>query len=470
MPGSEPPPRRRREILFNAFDMNCVVHQSPGLWRHPRDRADRYVDLAYWTDLARILERGKFDALFLADVLGVYDVYGGSTDTALREATQVPLCDPALTIPAMAAVTEHLGFGLTCTLSYEPPFTFARRMSTLDHLTRGRIGWNIVTGYLDSAARGVSGAATQHKHDTRYQIAEEYMELVYKLWEGSWEDGAVLRDRESGVFTDPSRVHRVRHEGEFFKLDAIHLSEPSPQRTPVLFQAGTSTKGRDFAARHAECAFMAAPSKAVARNYVADIRRRAALHGRDPHGVRILNLTTVILGRTAQEARDKHADYRRYISHAGALALMSGWTGIDFSAYDLDEPVRYIRNEAVHSAVESFTTADPDRVWTVREVAEHVGIGGFGPLLVGTAAEVADQMESWIDETDLDGFNLAYVVTPESFSDISDLLVPELQARGRYKTAYRPGTLRERLGGAGPRLDATHPAASYRHRAGESGR
>jgi alkanesulfonate monooxygenase SsuD/methylene tetrahydromethanopterin reductase-like flavin-dependent oxidoreductase (luciferase family) len=154
MPGSEAViTTMPREILFNAFDMNCVVHQSPGLWRHPRDRADRYIDLAYWTDLARILERGKFDALFLADVLGVYDVYGGNTDNALREATQIPLNDPLLTVSAMAAVTEHLGFGVTCTLSYEPPFTFARRMSTLDHLTKGRIGWNIVTGYLDSAAR-----------------------------------------------------------------------------------------------------------------------------------------------------------------------------------------------------------------------------------------------------------------------------------------------------------------------------
>lgn len=458
-----------REILFNAFDMNCVVHQSPGLWRHPRDRADRYIDLAYWTDLAKILERGKFDALFLADVLGVYDVYGGNTDTALREATQVPLNDPMLTVSAMASVTEHLGFGVTSTLSYEPPFTFARRMSTLDHLTKGRIGWNIVTGYLDSAARGVSGAASQPKHDTRYQIAEDYMALTYKLWEGSWEDGAVLRDRERGIFTDPTRVHRIQHDGEFFKLNAIHLSEPSPQRTPVLFQAGTSSKGRDFAARHAECVFMAAPTKTVAKSYVADIRRRAADYGRDPRAIRIFNLTTAIVGRTPQEARDKHADYRRYVSHAGALALISGWTGIDFSSYDLDEPIRYIRNEAVHSEVESFTTADPDRVWTVREVAEHVGIGGFGPLLVGSAVEVADEMEAWIAETDLDGFNLAYVVTPETFADIADLLVPELQRRGRYKTEYAPGTLREKLfPGRGARLAAPHPAAAVRPLAKEA--
>ena len=178
--------------------------------------------------------------------------------------------------------------------------------------------------------------------------------------------------------------------------------------------------------------------------------------------MRIFNLTTAIVGRTDAEARDKHEDYRRYVSHAGALALMSGWTGIDFSVYDLDDRVRHIRNEAVHSAVESFTTADPDRVWTVREVAEWVGIGGFGPLLVGSAATVADQMESWIADTGIDGFNLAYVVTPETFADVADLLVPELQRRGRYKTEYRPGTLREKLFGAGPRLVVPHPGAVRR--------
>ncbi|RJS93601.1 LLM class flavin-dependent oxidoreductase [Salinisphaera sp. Q1T1-3] len=455
-----------KKILFNAFDMNCVVHQSPGLWRHPRDQADRYLDLSYWTELARTLERGKFDALFLADVLGVYDVYGASNETALREAAQVPLNDPLLTVSAMAVATEHLGFGLTGTLSYEPPYTFARRLSTLDHLTRGRIGWNVVTGYLDSAARGMSGAKQQPKHDTRYDMADEYLSLVYRLWEASWEDGAVQRNRETGVFTDPARVHRIRHDGSFYQLDAIHLSEPSPQRTPVLYQAGTSEKGRNFAAQHAECVFMAAPTRTVAAKYVADIRRRAADYGRDPQSIRIFNLTTIIVGETAEAAADRHAEYARYVSPEGALALISGWTGIDFSTYDFDAPIRYIRNEAVRSAIESFTVADPDRVWTLREVAAHVGLGGFGPLIVGPAAEVADELSDWIEATDLDGFNLAYAVTPETFVDVVDLLVPELQRRGRYKTEYRAGTLREKLfPGQGARLGAPHPAAAHRHAA-----
>ena len=171
-----------REIRLNAFEMNCVGHQSPGLWAHPRDRSVSYTDLEYWTGLARTLERGKFDGIFLADVLGIYDVYGGSPDAALRHAVQVPVNDPVLLIPAMAQVTEHLGFGVTSTLSYEPPYPFARRISTLDHLTKGRAGWNIVTGYLNSAAAGM-GLTVQPRHEERYAIAEEYMQVVNQLWE-----------------------------------------------------------------------------------------------------------------------------------------------------------------------------------------------------------------------------------------------------------------------------------------------
>src|ERR1043165_7247394 len=238
-----------KEIRLNAFAMNCVAHQSPGLWTHPRDRTAEYNRLPYWLDLAKALERGRFDGLFLADVLGVYDVYGGSPDTALRHATQTPANEPLMLIPAMAAVTEHLGFGVTSNLSFEPPYPFARRMSTLDHLTDGRIGWNVVTGYLDSAARAM-GLERQTAHDDRYDVAEEYRDVVYKLWEGSWEDDAVGRDRAGGVFPRPEKVHRVRHDGPTWRLDAIHLSEPSPQRTPVLYQAGSSPKGRAFPARH----------------------------------------------------------------------------------------------------------------------------------------------------------------------------------------------------------------------------
>jgi long-chain alkane monooxygenase len=450
-----------RELLLNAFHMNTVGHQSPGLWAHPRDRSADYTKLSYWTDLARTLERGLIDALFLADVLGVYDVYGGTRDAALRHAIQVPVNDPLLLIPAMALVTEHLGFGVTCTLSYEPPYTFARRMSTLDHLTQGRIGWNVVTGYLDSAAKGM-GQGRQQSHDTRYDAAEDYMRVVYKLWEGSWADDAVRRDAGARVFTDPAKVRRVRHDGEFYKLDAIHLAEPSPQRTPVLYQAGASGRGRGFAASHAECVFINGPSVQVVAPYVADIRRRAEEAGRSGRDVKIFTLATVITAPSAEAAQAKFADYRRYVNHEASLTLLSGWTGIDFSKYALDEVLTHVRTEAMHSAVESFTSADPNRTWTIRELAEHCAIGGRGPVFIGSPGEIADQLEHWADATRVDGFNLAYAVMPESFVDFVDLVIPELQRRGRYKRAYQPGSLREKLFGRGARLPATHPAAKER--------
>jgi FMN-dependent oxidoreductase (nitrilotriacetate monooxygenase family) len=449
-----------KEIRLNAFEMNCVAHQSPGMWRHPRDRSRDYRRLDGWIELAKTLERGFFDGLFLADVLGVYDVFGGSPKAALLHATQTPVNDPLLLVPAMAAATEHLGFGVTVTLSYEPPFPFARRMSTLDHLTDGRIGWNVVTGYLDSAAKG-SGHNGQRPHDERYAVAEDYMEVVYKLWEGSWADDAVIADAESGVFTQPELVRRVQHDGPHYKLDALHLSEPSPQRTPVLYQAGTSPAGRAFAARHAECVFMSGPSKKVIAPRVAAIRKLAREYGRDPRGILMFAMMTVIVAPTDEEAQAKLADYQRYADPEGALTLMSGWTGVDFSQFDPDQVVEHVESEAGRTALENITRADPDRRWTVREVAEHVSIGGIGPVVVGSPATVADQLEAWIDETDLDGFNLAFVVRPETFSDVVDFLVPELQRRRRYKTAYTKGTLREKLVGKA-RLGAEHPAGRHR--------
>jgi FMN-dependent oxidoreductase (nitrilotriacetate monooxygenase family) len=451
-----------REIRLNAFDMNCVGHQSPGLWRHPRDKSWTYKDMDYWVHLAKTLERGKFDGLFIADVLGVYDVLNGNVDAALKHSAQVPVNDPLQLIPTMAYVTEHLGFGLTASLSFEHPYTFARRISTLDHLTKGRVGWNIVTSYLNSGALNI-GHSAQTKHDDRYDLAEEYLEVCYKLWEGSWEDYAVVRDRAAGIFTHPEKVHPIRHSGKHFTVPGIHLSEPSPQRTPVLYQAGASSRGKDFAGAHAECIFVAAPSKPVLKRYVANVREAAERAGRNPREILAFNLQTVILGETDAEAKKKFDDYRCYASLEGAQTLISGWTGIDFGQFGPDEPLRHRHTNAVQSAVETFTTIDPDKVWSVREMADWVGIGGFGPVFVGSPETVADLLQEWVEDTDVDGFNLAYAVTPESFEDAVDLLVPELQKRGVYKTDYRKGTLREKLFGTGARLAAPHPGAGYRN-------
>lgn len=292
-----------KQIRLNAFDMNCIGHIQHGMWTHPRDRSTSYNTIEYWQDLARTAERGLFDGIFLADIVGVYDVYKDSPAASILNTVQLPVNDPMLVVPVMAAVTKHIGFGVTSNLTYEPPYLFARRASTLDHLTGGRFGWNIVTGYLDSAARGM-GLAAQPDHDGRYEVADEYMDVVYKLWEGSWEDDAVLRDRANRVFADPSKVHRVKHIGRHYQVDAIHLAEPSPQRTPVLYQAGSSTRGREFAARHAECVFVNGPDKATTRMVVRDIRIRAAAHGRNPADILVFLGRTVVVGRTRLEAEE----------------------------------------------------------------------------------------------------------------------------------------------------------------------
>ena len=454
-----------KEIRLNAFDMNCVGHIQHGMWTHPRDRSTEYNTIRYWQDLARLAERGKFDGIFVADIVGVYDVYRGGPAPSIVDAVQIPVNDPMMVVPVMAAVTEHIGFGVTANLTYEPPYLFARRMSTLDHLTGGRVGWNIVTGYLDSAARGM-GLMAQPDHDSRYDAADEYMSVVYQLWEASWEDGAVRRDKKNRIFADPAKIHRVRHHGPRYQVDVIHLSEPSLQRTPVLYQAGSSSRGREFAATHAECVFVFGADKRITRDLVADIRSRATAHGRDPKDILIFYNRAVVAGRTRREAEDKYREYHEHASIEGALAHFSSSTGLDFSHYEPDEPIRYVKNDAINSAVETLTTLSTEP-WTLRRIVSRMGLGSRNPAIVGSAEEVAEDLISWVDETDIDGFNLSRIVTPEGLEDFVDLVVPILQERGVYKSDYRPGTLREKLFAGSPLLPPSHPAAAHRRPPGK---
>ena len=426
-------------IALNAFDMACVGHIQHGMWTHPRDTSANYNQLSHWLSLARLLERGLFDGLFLADVLGIYDVLDGSADAALRHAVQVPLLDPAMIVPAMAAVTTHLGFGITANLSYEAPYLFARRMSTLDHLTNGRIGWNIVTGYLDSAARAM-GLAAQLQHDDRYDMADEYMSVVGKLWEESWDDDAVLRER-GGAFTDPSRVRAIHHHGRQYRIDAPHLCEPSPQRTPVLYQAGASPRGLAFAARHAECVFMNGGPPAVVGQGIARLR---ALGGRPK---KVFVGATLVLGRTDAEAAEKLAEYRAHSSVEGALAHAAASLGLDFNRFGLDEPITAESN-AIQSNVTAMARAMGGTL-TRRGLIDQFILGSRQKPIVGSAERVAETLIAYAAESGADGFNLSRTVFPECLEDVVELLIPALQERGAYKRGYAAGTYREKLFGPG---------------------
>ncbi|MCJ8508904.1 LLM class flavin-dependent oxidoreductase [Rhizobium lemnae] len=451
--------RTKQEIRFNAFDMNCVGHIQQGLWAHPRDQSHRFNEISYWMDYARRLEEGLFDGIFLADVVGVNDVYGGNADAALKGAAQVPVNDPLLLVPAMAAVTKHLAFGVTANLTYDAPFLFARRMSTLDHLTGGRIGWNIVTGYLDSAAKAI-GLDQQAAHDDRYDLADEYMQVVYRLWEESWADNAVRLDRENHLYADPAKVHAIRHEGKQYHLNAMHLSSPSPQRTPVLYQAGSSTRGRQFAATHAECVFVNGQKMEGVRAIVDDIRAKAVELGRSASDIKVFMGATIVTGKTAKEAQEKFEEYRRYVSSEAALVHASASLGIDFAKYDLDEPIETGKSNAIVSNIEAVSrSAGPQ--WTKRKLLEQMVLGSRQPPMVGSAEEITDQLMAWSQQAGIDGFNLSRTVVPECFDDIIAHVIPILQERGVYKTGYREGTLREKLFG-NARLPKSHMAASFR--------
>ncbi len=437
--------------------MSCVSHITHGLWRLPDNNRQRYTDIRYWTELARILEDGGFDAVFLADVVGAYDTFRGGPADALREGLQIPSNDPMLVVPAMAAVTEHLGFGVTFSTSYEPPFTFARRMSTLDHLTAGRIGWNIVTSYLPNAARNF-GLLDEIPHDTRFAIAEEYLDVLYKLWEGSWDDDAVVRDAERGVYTDPDKVRYIDHVGEHFRVAGPHLSEPSRQRTPVLFQATASPAGIAQAARHAEVVFTGAREGGIAP-ILDRFRGAAQAAGRAPDDLKVIVQAAVVVGRTDTEVTRKLDAYRSHSSVVGRY--VHAGLPFDPTAHPGHLTVaEALRREGVpESAVSPQTLAS-----TIAEFAERTATGLEREFFAaGTPTAVADEIERWLDEVGIDGINLRQYHSFDTARDFVELVVPELRRRGRLRESYIPGeTLRRRITGGGDRLPGTHPAAAYR--------
>lgn len=447
-----------KPIILSAFTMAAVSHINYGLWRHPDEQGWRYNDLRYWTELARLLEDNHFDCLFIADALGLLDNWQASPAASLRQGIQSPLIDPLLLVSAMAAATKRLGFGITVSTTYEQPYLLARKFTTLDHLTKGRIAWNVVTSQLDSAARNL-GLDAQMDHDERYERADEFLEVSYKLWQHSWQRDALRRDKQAGIYTDPTKVHPVNHHGRWFSVPDAHLSEPSPQRTPVLFQAGGSPRGIDFAARHAEVVFVAGLDAAGVRRQVRAIKQRARDYGRGPESIRFISGITVITAENAAAAQHKFAQLREYYDLQGALIHYAASTGVDLSGHDLDSPLDWQYTNANQSLLKMVTGEPGQPRKTLREVFLPAQGLGRQRVFVGDGEQVADHLEQWLEESETDGINLAQWLAPESFRDFSQWVIPVLRARGRLNPAGTHATLRQRLFPSGnDEPPADHPA------------
>ncbi|KAK4960330.1 hypothetical protein LTR10_003225 [Elasticomyces elasticus] len=448
--GSAPPPKR---IFLNFFDYACTgSHMCPGQWQDPNDQGHTKDRLEYWINLAKLAERGKISFIFFADSYGGQEVFAGNSDAQLRAGNQTASMDPMVLISAMAAVTKTVGFGISGSTSYLNPYILARTLSSLDHLTNGRVAWNIVTSWAKSAALSL-GFDDVVPHDERYAVADEYMDVCYKLWESTWSDDAVVWDRQRRIAFDPAKVKKLDHKGKYFKMSGRFQTHPSPQRTPVLFQAGTSKSGRAFASKHAEAIYIGGLYPAQSADSVRQIRADAAARGRDPNSIKFFVGISPILGATLEEAQAKYERAKENADTIGGLAVFAAYTGIDLSKHPMDELLELKGapgEDAVHSFLSAFNhTSGTDKPWTPRRLGETMALGGFHPAPVGTPEMVADVFEEWIRDADVDGFNISYTTSPGSFEDVVDLLRPELVKRGLMWEDYDVpgGSLRENLNG-----------------------
>lgn len=392
----------------------------------------------------------------------------------LRSAHQVAHLDPLVLVSAMAAVTENVAFAVTQSTTYANPYVLARQYSSLDHITGGRCAWNIVTSFTETSAHAL-GHDTILPHDERYAMADEFMDVTYKyaiplppirykicttnnfdviirLWESSWAPDSVVLDKTTGLGFDADKIKKIQHEGKYFKMAGRSQVHPSPQRTPVLFQAGTSKTGAAFASKHAEAIFLNTFNVSQASKTIAEMRAAAAANGRDPSSIKFFPCIMPIIGKTKEEAEAKYQRAAENADPVAGLAQFSGYTGIDLSTFPLDEPMDLHgmpQGMAIQAVFKGLAASEGEAAqpWTPRRLGMRMALGGLHPCPVGTAEDVADVMQQWIEGADVDGFNIGSVTNPGSWEDVVDMLVPVLQERGLMWTDYAApgGTFRENL-------------------------
>jgi len=439
-------PKKKAHLL--GFIQHGVNSHATGMWRNTQDKINfDFSKPRYWRHMAQTMERGFFDAMFIADELAPYSTFQNSSDATVKYAVQCPTHEPSTLATIVTGATKHLGVGVTLSTMFTHPYAMSRLLSSLDHLTEGRTAWNVVSSYSKSEWEAY-GHVDMTPRNERYEKMEEYMEVCYKLWD-SWQDDAIVADKSSGIYADPAKVGIVTHEGKYFKCHGRHFCSPSPQKRPVLWQAGSSGRGRDFAAKHAEAIFAVHPNVERMREYAQDLNNRLAnTFNRNPGSVKYIYGLQTVVAETRSEAQEKYERIMSNIPLEGALAWISGHFGLDFSKMKLSDNVRNIEVPGIQGLFESILYAkDPEGKLpvTVEEAALIYAQGMGMPRAVGTPKDIVDQMEYYMDEGGADGFMLAATYTPGCFEDFANLITPELQRRGRLRTRYSGSTLRDNL-------------------------
>lgn len=450
----------QKQLVLGAFEVMAPTFVANS-WRHPRTRPEGFATLKFWQELAIQLDQGGFDFLFFAEHLGYpMDTNGDVPDAVVREAVQFPEHNPLFAISGLAAVTDRLGFVVTSSTTAGQPYLNARNFGTVDHLTEGRIGWNVVTSDMQEALVRMLGHDAVTAHDRRYARADEFVQLSLKQWEGGWsDDNPQPMDKERGVFNDPEKVHWLSHEGEFFRLDGYFPIAPSVQRTPTLFQAGASHRGKDFAAKYAECIFIQEREVDKARALVKDLRDRTEAQGRPRDAIKIINGMSAIVGATHEDAVQLRKELQETPSREAMAALFMGWSGVNLMDFDPDMTLVEVRTEVGQSLLSQYQDGR-----TVGEVLDGLAatMGGF--KVTGTAQEVAEELAHIADESGIDGYLVEHTFGgTRSYGDFIDEVMPLLRQKGYLPEQPRSGSLREMLTGTPtPRLPENHPGARFR--------